>query len=562
MSCIIFKGIRYEEDEIERQKTEVKGIISGLMLTQDEPVALYMTRNARMLMTIFALYEMGTPFVPLDIHAPKDRNRCILSLSGVKYCITNTSCELENIELVDINLTNERSEIKKVNSHVAYIIPTSGTTGEPKLVQIGRNALETWLQDFNEMLKQKYTCTLCMSDYTFDMFIIETIYAAYAGMDIVLAGDDEQKNPMRLSRLIRENSVDFIQATPSRMRLIGTMDKSFKCLDGVSCVSLGGERIGNELLARLKEKTSLKIINIYGPTETTICCICGDLTEACEEYLGRPLTHSQIYLMDNDMNPVHMGESGEICVTGECIADGYKSNMEAQKQQFTEWNEQRIYKTGDLAYLNDNGMYVYIGRKDSQVKLRGYRIELEEIEHYIMQIENISEAVVCAMEEKEELRAYYISSDGSSVNNRTIIKYLKQKLPEYMIPYQYIQLNEFPITSGGKVDRKSLCKQNCNNISGEETVCYNNNIEINDVNKTIINLINEKIERGEKITKDSKLTDIGIDSISYMEVIVEIEEKYGFKFEDDKLSFKEISTVGELAEYVKGMIEGRNRGNE
>lgn len=557
MSCIIFKGIRYEKDEIERQKTEIKGIISALTLTKDNPVALYMVRNMRMLVTIFALYEMGVPFIPLDINAPKDRNRCILSLSEARYCIANTTCKLENIQVVDINLTDEKSEIKEFNSRIAYIIPTSGTTGEPKLVQVGRNALDTWLQDFNEIMKTQYKCTLCMSDYTFDMFMIEALYAVYMGMNIVLVGEDEQKNPMRLSRLIRDNSVDFIQATPSRMRLIGTMDRNFKCLDAVRCISLGGERIGKELLSRLKEKKGLRIINIYGPTETTICCICGDLTDADEEYLGVPLKHSQIYLMDNDMNPVHIGKAGEICVAGECIADGYKGNMEAQKRQFTEWNNLRLYKTGDLACLNDKGMYVYIGRKDNQVKLRGYRIELQEIEHYILQIENISDAVVGVIEGKDELTAYYISSDGRSVENRIIIDYLKQKLPEYMIPYRYMQLYEFPITSGGKVNRKSLCKQNYSNTSGEGAVCYNNNIGIDNINKIIIGLINRRTEKGEKITENSKLTDIGIDSISYMEVIVEIEEKYGFKFEDDKLSFKEISTVGELAEYVKEMIERR-----
>ncbi len=555
MSCIIFKGIRYEKDEIERQKNEIKGILSGLPLAQNEPVALFMERNVKMLVTIYALYEVGIPFIPLDIHAPRERNQNILSLSGAKYCITNISYEFENAVNLDINCTYESLEIKDFNNHMAYIIPTSGTTGEPKLVQIGRNALEKWLQDFSEMLKTKYRCTICMSDYMFDMFMIEVLYSAYIGMDIVLAGEDEQKNPMRLSRLIKENSVDFIQATPSRMRLIGTMDRSFKCLDGVSCISLGGERIGKELFARLKEKNLLRIINIYGPTETTVCCICGDLTNSDEEYLGSPLKHSRIYLLDDNMKQVHMGQTGEICVAGECICDGYKNNAEAQKRQFTEWNNIRLYKTGDLAYINDRGMYVYAGRKDNQIKLRGYRIELEEIEHYIMEIENIREAVVCVWEGKEELAAYYISDDKCNVDERGIIAYLKQKLPEYMIPYRYIRMEEFPITLGGKADRKGLCMQGYNKTGGEGTGCYGNSISVNDINKIIISLIKQKADRGEEITKDSKLTDIGMDSISYMEVIVEIEEKYGFKFEDDKLSFKEITTVGELAEYVGSMIE-------
>lgn len=489
MSSIIFKGIKYEEDEIERQKMEVKGIISGLTLEQDEPVALYMVRNVRMLVTIFALYELGIPHIPLDIHAPKDRNRSILNLSGAKYVITNTLCEPDNVIPVDINLAYERTEIKRFNNRIAYIIPTSGTTGEPKLVQIGRHALDTWLYDYKEMLKKEYRCTVCISDYTFDMFIIETLYAAYTGMDIVLAGEEEQKNPMRLSRLIRENSVDFIQATPSRMRLIGTMDRQYKCLDYVSCVSLGGEKIGNELLQKLNGKSNLRVVNIYGPTETTVCCICGDLTNTNEEYLGIPLNHSHIYLMDENMNLVQRGETGEICVAGECIADGYKNNEEAQKRHFTEWNNIRIYKTGDLAYMNEDGMYVYKGRRDNQIKLRGYRIELEEIERFIMEIENICGAVVCVREGKEELEAYYVSSDGGHVHSRTIIEYLKSKLPEYMIPYRYIKIREFPITSGGKIDRKALFEKECNYGSNEDRKCNSNNINTNDIDSIIISLV-------------------------------------------------------------------------
>lgn len=566
MSCIIFKGIKYEEYEIERQKAEVKGILSGLTLEQDEPVALYMVRNVRMLVTIFALYEMGIPFIPLDIHAPKDRNSRIINISGAKYAITNISCKLDNVVFVDINIAYERSEVKRANNRIAYFISTSGTTGEPKLVQIGRNALKIWMIDFKEMLKTKYRCTVCISDYTFDMFIIETLYASYAGMDIVLAGEEEQKNPMRLSRLIKENSVDFIQATPSRMRLIGTMDRDFKCLDGVSCVSLGGEKIGNELLMKLREKLNLKIINIYGPTETTVCCICGDLTNVNEEYLGTPLNHSHIYLVDENMNIVQRGETGEICVSGECIADGYKNNEEAQKMQFTEWNDIRIYKTGDLAYINENGMYVYKGRKDNQIKLRGYRIELEEIERFIMEIENISGAVVYVRDGKEELEAYYVSVDESDIDSRSIIDYLKHKLPEYMIPYRYIQLNELPVTSGGKIDRLCLVKGNQNKINNNKkkfmtdscTSTYIGNIVSDDmetVEKIIIRLVCKRTEEGETITADSKLSDIGLDSLSYMELIVEIEEMYGFEFEDDKLSFKGISTVGELIKYVKGRID-------
>lgn len=560
MISIIFKGIKYDGAEISRQIKEIKIILAGLGLEDNRTVALYMKRNVRMMASVFALYDMGIPFVPLDINAPEERNRNILQSSEASYILTNTQYKSDIVQVIDINTCSLKGEVLSHNNTAAYIIPTSGTTGVPKLVETGRQSFDMWMEDFDRVISEDYKCTLCMSDYTFDMFMIESLYARHKGMNIILAGEDEQKNPIKLARMIRENNVDFIQATPSRIRLIGTMDRNYKCLKGVKCISLGGEIIGAELLGRLQSDTECKIINIYGPTETTVCCICGDVTEAKEEYLGEPLSHSEVYLFNENMEPVSPGEQGEICVAGKCIALGYKNNSEAEKSRFIHVGGHSLYKTGDMAYINDDGMYVYTGRKDNQIKLRGYRIELEEIEQYIMMAENVDRAVVCmnnsCVNDRSELIAYYTTRDGKERDSREFIRLLKEKLPEYMIPYKYIRLSEFPMTPGGKTDRLRIS-------GGQINVCGSNHIkdksvkaadlsEAKSTEDIIIGLICKKTEEStDNITSASKLSELGLDSLSYMELVVEIEELYGFEFDDDKLAFKDIITIKDLAEYVK-----------
>ncbi len=573
---IIYKGIEYLSDDINKMVKEIESVVMGLKPATDEVLGLYLTRNVSMLATIFALYELKIPFIPLDINAPIERNQNIIQTAGVRYVLTNTRSKIEGAEFIDINMATQCEEINVMKyNHIAYCIPTSGTSGMPKTVQIGRSAFDTWMEDFKEFLVKggldNNSKILCVSDYNFDMFMIESIFAMYMGMDIVLAGEDEQKNPVKLAKLIKEYEVDFVQATPSRMRLIGTMDRDYKCLLNVKCISLGGEKIGSELLKRLQKSTTAKLINIYGPTETTVCCICADVTTAREEVLGLPLNHSNIFLLDEEMEQV---TDGEICVAGSCIADGYRGNIKITAEKFVQWNDMKIYKTGDLAYISEAGMYVYKGRKDNQIKLRGYRIELEEVESMLCGIEGISGAVVSVNKDKEELIAYYTSISGEKADERKLVSEMKKTLPSYMVPYRYIHMHEFPMTSNGKVDRQALdrgLKMKADerlNLSGDggqtaETEETERNVsDVNDkaddrknVETTIIQLISIKSETDRaKITKESDLSELGLDSLSYMELIVEIEELYGFEFEESKLSFKEINTVGELVEYVKGKI--------
>lgn len=548
MSRIYSGGIWYEEDDIERRIKAYKRKLSALNMGKDEVAGLYLKRNMGMLLLMFAMYELRIPFLPLDINAPDKRNEGIIRQAGILKMIVNTDCNIKGAEIIRIDFADEADEIKSSESDIAYCIATSGTTGKPKIVETGRIAFDTWMEDYSNFLSlNEKGSILCTSEYTFDMFFIETFFARYAGLDIVLAGEEEQKNPLKLTKLIRKENISYIQMTPSRIKMIGFADPQFSSFSRVKQIWLGGECIGSSLLKRLQQKGK-RLINIYGPTETTVCCIAGDVT-CGEENIGFPLTHSRIYLLDENNNAVSDGQTGELCVSGICLANGYRNNSEETGRRFDEFGGSRLYRTGDMAVRNEEGKYIYKGRQDHQIKLKGFRIEPGEIEKSLGDIAGLKDVCVLLGTEREELVAFYVAEED--IKPQVFMEKAREKLPEYMIPYRYVRIKELPVTVNGKRDKQELMGLLENKSKYKLRKA---DVRTDDIEGTILKMVKNKLETDKDIDAEENLYDEGLDSLLYVELLVEIEDLYGIEFEEDKVSYKELSNVREIADYVKGVL--------
>lgn len=546
MCRIYYEGKWYEADEIRGKTVHYQKKISALQLEKEEILGLYLKRDVEMLCLMFALYDCGVAFLPLDLHAPKERNDNIVRTAGIHKVLANETCDVL-ASVLRVEMLEEREEIQIADGTVAYCIATSGTTGVPKIVQTGKEAFALWMCDFAQVLElEEGGSIVCMSDYTFDMFMIESLFAREYGMDIILAGDKDTKNAVRLSKLIRIQKPRYIQATPSRMKMIGLVDTSYHCLEETQQIWLGGERIGQELLARL-QGTGKKIINIYGPTETTVCCMTSDVSNG-KENIGKPLAHSQVRLLNCEETECKEGEEGELCVGGMCLFDGYRGEEELTKNSMIFFEGQWLYQTGDLA-VREGDKFVYAGRKDGQVKLRGYRVELGEIEHCLGQITGITDICV-VVSEKEELCVYYVS-DGI-VLEEEMIALAGKYLPDYMIPYRYLRVEEIPMTGHGKRDRMALrsCYFKRTNLLKKENLS-----EKDEVSRKVVDFLRKKLGR-EDMTEDTELDEAGVDSLMYVEILVEIEEMFGIEFADDKVSFAEMNSARQIADYIKETLPG------
>lgn len=379
------------------------------------------------------------------------------------------------------------------------------------------------------------------------------------GLTVVLANEDEQHNTKLMAKLIKDNAVEIIQMTPSRMQLLLDYDKELSSLKGVKDIMLGGELFPDSLLHTLQEKTTAKIYNMYGPTEATIWSAVSDLTHAKSVNIGRPIRNTEIYIIDENMSIVPDGQSGEICIAGKGLARGYVGKDDLTKEKFSYLPQKpgiRVYRTGDIGRYLPDGNLEYLGRTDNQVKIRGYRIELEEIESHLNQFEGIKQSVVSAVETSEGekvLEAFY-TSDADIEPNR-LSEYLSLKLPSYMIPISFKRVENFILTANRKIDRRRVSK--CAQIKMDYLVSQDYDYSgLTDIQKKVFEIIVSYTDPKftSNITLGTELESIGINSISYIKIIVALENEFNIEFDDEVLNITELPTIKSMMKYVESKV--------
>lgn len=528
-------------------------------LSWQRKIGILLDRDMALLSAVYNCYRRSITFVPLDVRWPRDRLLAVLQNAGVETVLTTRTYAdrfpgarvlcVENDAVVDFLSPEEKNDM-------AYYAHTSGTTGSPKCIAIPRPALDHFIAGMNTVIDFSPGKRIsCLAAPSFDMFIFESIGALKLGMTVVLADEEEQVNPKFLGALIAEGRADIVQMTPSRMHLLLNFDPSVSCLAHVSKILLGGEPLPMALLEILRAKTAAKIYNLYGPTETTVWATAGEMTGAEHVHIGRPLPGVEIYITDEEMNRVPTGGTGEICIGGTGLAWGYVGNAKLTEEKFLTLPGHpgtKVYRTGDLGRLLPGGDLECIGRRDNQIKIRGHRIEPEEIEFYLNQIPGIRQSVVTGRSVSDTdaiLEAYYVGD--VFVPSQEIIRHLEQKLPTYMIPAVYKRVADFPLSSNGKIDRGSVYQ--CAEMKEEEpaAVCILTKRQEEILSVVTSNII---LPPADPIRLDAALAEIGIDSITFIRIVLALEEAFHIQFEDEILILTEFPTVKDLLDYVEEKI--------
>ncbi|PEF55822.1 hypothetical protein CON32_23545 [Bacillus cereus] len=531
----------------------------------NKKILLAMPRNIDLLISIFAILKVNSTYIPIDLSYPTERINYIIDDSSCDCVLTTRSNQdkFPNFDLICFEDTEIDKEIgspsidsKDHVSSLAYIIYTSGSTGKPKGVMIEEASLVNFIEamgsvvDFND----KKTI-ICLTTVSFDIFFLESIMALCKGLTVVLANEHEHNNPKLIKKLISNHNVDIVQLTPSRASLLLSYSKDV--FSNVSEIIIGGENFPVNLLKDLQGNTNAKIYNVYGPTEATIWATIGDVTKQDEISIGKALPNYETYVLDHNLKVVPNGEMGELCIAGVGLSLGYINREALTLQKFVSLNEQsnvRVYRTGDYVKLLVDGNIKYIGRMDNQVKIRGYRIELEEIESSAYESGFISQVVVVVRtnDDINSLVLYYCSD---RVNVLEQLKaYIRNKLPEYMVPSRYIELSTMPQTPNGKIDRKALNELYFNNEemgTTHEEKSRDIQVQGDDVYHQVIEIIKTITERN-YITPRSEIEEI--DSISFIKILVEIENTFNITLSEETLMNKYFDTVGDLIQYVSGEV--------
>lgn len=560
---IIFENILFDSQAIDSSIKDIIELYKHNMVSIEKPIGIALNRTQQLIIAILAALDYGVPFLPIDLSLPVERINYMLTNSGINTVLTSQSySKLFANNVLIYSHDNKKSNLQykpSKQNELAYVLYTSGSTGIPKGVQVRREGVVNFIDGISEIIDFSAGKRIaCLTTVSFDIFFLESITALYKGLTVVLANEEEQHNPKLMAKLIRDNDVDMIQMTPSRMQLLLNHDKELSCLKNVSEIMIGGEPFPLSLLRTLQEKTTAKIYNMYGPTETTIWSTVSDLTNKNHIDIGRPIKNTEIYIVDENQCILPDGQDGEICIAGKGLAKGYVGRDDLTTEKFIYLPQKpdiRVYRTGDLGrYLADSNLE-YLGRNDNQIKIRGHRIELEEIELHLNQIEGIKQSVVIALETSENdrvLEAFYTSE--ISIDSKAISDYLSSKIPSYMIPGIFKYVKEFIQTANGKIDRKRVleCVEIKVNCESQKAISDG----LTEIQKKALDVIVSNLDAKvlDNVSLNMNFASVGLDSITFIKVIVALEGEFNFEFDDEMLLITAFPTIKSMIDYVDSKI--------
>lgn len=553
--CLIFNNEMFYSDGLKKKVKAIEDkFSSNRIFDQNNLVAIAVPRSVYLIASVIACLDCGIVYLPIDIEGqPKNRINYTLNSANIQTVVTLSSVNYDfgDRNIIYLDKCNIESDNIKLSfdSKLAYILYTSGTTGNPKAVEVTRKGLINFIVSIPRIIKfAENDIIASFTNFTFDIFFLEAVLPLYCGMTVVLATKEQMENPRKSVKLLLDKKVTMLQSTPSRLRLLKLIDSELICLKNLKTIMIGGEPFPVELLCSLQRIKGCNIYNMYGPTETTIWSSIADLTNTHEIHIGLPIHNTNFYLLDNNLNPVPKGQQGEICIGGLGLADGYLNNIKQTEKSFVYLPFkpfERVYITGDLGFYDENDKLIFIGRKDSQIKINGNRVELEEVEECLNSLKNIDISVVCFDSEHNELIAFYMAQ--YEIDEHEIINELKQLIPDYMIPHKYALIKKIYYTDSGKVNRKEMLNIYYKKIANSD-FDYNKSEIGKKITDIAVNILNSKV-----IDMSEPLDLIGFDSIKYITFIVELENEFDIEFGEDKLTMASFKDMNELMNYLSNL---------
>jgi amino acid adenylation domain-containing protein/thioester reductase-like protein len=478
--AITFEGKKITYKELNQKANQVAHYLQSLGVKPETLVGVCIERSLEMVVVLLAVLKAGGAYIPLDPSYPTERIAFMLEDSALPITIVKQA-QLENLpqnsvrvivleqEWETIDLYSTENPVSTVTAdNAAYTIYTSGSTGKPKGVQVLHGTVVNLLESMRlEPGLTAQDTILAVITISFDMSIPEIFLPLSVGAQIVIASDREVSDGVLLAQAMETSGTTVMQATPATWRLLVATGWQGNRQLKIIC---GGEAMTRDLADRLLERCA-SLWNMYGPTETTVYSAIYQVQPGNEAIpIGHPVANTQIHMIagqcrrkDDPLIQATPGQPGEVYIGGDGLARGYLNRPEMTAERFipdpfSTKPGARLYKTGDLARLLPDGNIQYMGRVDHQVKIRGYRIELGEIESAIAQYPEIREAAVIVRDDgagEKRLVAYIVSKTNTDLGFK-LRGYLKEKLPEYMVPNTFVMMDSMPLTPNGKVDRRAL----------------------------------------------------------------------------------------------------------
>ncbi len=485
--AVVFEGKGLTYEELNKRANQLGRYLRGRGVKEETLVPICIERSVEMIIGILGILKSGGAYVPIDPEYPEERIKFMLGDIGASVIVSSalskkklpvSEAEIIEIDIMWKEIAREETEDLGIRHHpfnLAYIIYTSGSTGKPKGVMIEHKNIYSfisWCQQ--EFSSERFEIAYASTSMCFDLSVFEFFYPLSIGKPIRIL-----ENGLEIGKYLSQDKEVMINSVPV---VVESLLREGADLSNITVMNMAGEPISS-FVQRELDAEKIAIRNLYGPTEDTTYSTVYRLENGKEALIGKPISNTSVLILSNDGELVPLGVAGEICLSGEGLSRGYLNREELTaekfiKNPFSKEAHSRMYKTGDLGRWLSDGNIEYLGRIDNQVKIRGFRIELGEIETVLLQGGLVKQAVVLARESKEGVKRLvgYLVSEGN-LDKEDLMSQLRKKLPEYMVPSLWVEMEALPLTPNGKIDKKALPEPEVTELSGKGYVAPQNEAE-------------------------------------------------------------------------------------
>ncbi|WP_428742645.1 amino acid adenylation domain-containing protein [Tenacibaculum sp.] len=544
-TAFLFEDKIFTYEKLNRRANQLAHYLKeNFTVGPDTLIGIELERSEWIPISMLAILKTGSAYLPIDVQLPQERIDFMKSDS-------NCSCIIDKSELLKFEeskeaLDNSNLDIKVNKSDLAYLMYTSGSTGTPKGVMIENESMLDYCLTFIETFGLGETdAVIQQSSISFDTHVEEIFPTLIAG-GTLLMGTNGGRDIKEIQCLIEEKNATILSTTPL---ILKALNESELNLNKLRLMISGGDKLSRNYISSFFNR--VEIYDTYGPTESTVCSTYSRIDNTQENcIIGKPITNRGITITNDNGVLQPIGIAGEIRISGSGLARGYKNEETLTAEKFLINNDfVREYKTGDLGKWLPNGSIEFIGRKDNQVKIRGYRVELGEIENTIQNYSTVESAAVLVVkneEEIDELVTYLVT--GEDFDILEVRRYLNSRLPSYMIPAKYIKIDEMPLNTNGKINKKILHEEEGSLInSGTPFEPARNEIE-----DKLTNIWKEILQK-ERIGIYDNFFDIGGQSIKATQLINKINESFSVKIKIKRIF--EDPTISGISEHMKFMLQ-------
>ena len=534
--ALIHNGERMTYGTLFHRGMQIAYELSKHEVPEGELIAVLLPRDFDLYAAMVGIAQTDSAYMILSESLPLERIKNILEQSEASAVITSDKgkarlCDVDlplvSVDDIDPSVLPLFAKKESADSEVsvgdklAYVVYTSGSTGEPKGVEITQRNLLNLSREMAEVYGQGAVLSVC--NVGFDAFMLESMVALLNARTVVLPCESDLESPERLAMLMNSYAVDFFSITPSRLSAFMQSSAFCKVMWRMDSIVCGGEAFPAELLKKLKLCTNARIYNQYGPSEATVAVSMKEISKSDKITIGKPMGNCKLYVLDQWLNPLPIGGNGRLFVGGKCVGRGYRNRPDLTEKAFFKnpfIYDDRIYDTGDMAYWTPGGEIVLTGRADRQIKLRGLRIELQEISSCIEAYPGVTGAFarLCDLNANQVIGVYYLSE--REISDAQLISHAATYLPGYMIPAFFMRVDSLPTTSNGKIDESKLPMPDITSSHGSVSV-----------SKTAekITEIFRQVLASDEIDAGSDYFLCGGNSLNLLETIVRIEEAFGVK---------------------------------